>query len=86
MCDLHDRCRKIFNSWCVTNIFARGMLLHHAEADDEPLAHVGGHHVDLARGVDVGQQLLVHLVHLLRRLVRPAYETEAHQAQLKTVF
>lgn len=54
------------------------MLLHDAEANDEALAHVRRHHVDLARRVDVGQQLLVHIVHLLRRLVWPAYQAETH--------
>ena len=60
----------------VTNVLLGGVLGAHAEPDDEPLVDGGRHHVELARGVDRRQQLLVQLVR--------ARETEADEANKKT--
>ena len=59
----------------LTDVLLCGVLGADAEADDEHVVHGGRHHVQLARSVDVGQQLLVQGV--------GAAQTETDQAQLK---
>lgn len=68
--------------YACTDVLARGVLCDHAEPDDEAVAYVGRHHVDLARSVDIGQQLLVDFVLLRTRLVAAAQQAEAHETQL----
>ena len=59
----------------LTDVLFGGVLGADAEPDDEHIIHGGRHHVQLARGVDVGQQLLVQGV--------CAAQTEADQTQLQ---
>lgn len=68
----------------LTYIISVGVLRNNTEANDEPVGDRSWHHVQLARRVDVSQQLLVQLVYLRYRVLGIPHQAETHQAQLQS--